>query len=71
MKGASGYEIYRASSVNGKYKKIAEAGKKYQYTDKKVKAGRTYYYKVRAVSGDKKSKMRIFGTYSKAVKGSC
>ena len=71
VKGASGYEIYRASSVNGKYKKIAEAGKKYQYTDKKVKAGRTYYYKVRAVSGDKKSKMRIFGTYSKAVKGSC
>lgn len=46
--GASGYYIYRATSKNGKYSKIKTItnGKTLKYTDKKVKLGKTYYYKV-------------------------
>ena len=54
--GASGYYIYRATSKNGKYSKIKTitSGKTLKYTDKKVKKGKTYYYKVvpfRKISG--------------------
>jgi len=54
---ATRYEVYRATSKNGKYTKIATL--KYgnlSYTDKKVKVGKKYYYKVRAyktISGKK------------------
>lgn len=49
ISGANGYEVYRATSKNGKYTKAAtvKAGKT-TYTDKKLKAKKTYYYKVRA-----------------------
>lgn len=41
-------QIYRAASANGKYKKIAEVyGDCGSYSDKKVKAGKKYYYKIR------------------------
>ncbi|MCM1273184.1 MAG: fibronectin type III domain-containing protein [Clostridium sp.] len=44
---ASSYIVYRATSKNGKYKKIATVKKgKTTYTDKKLKKGKTYYYKV-------------------------
>ena len=43
--GAKKYEIYRATKKNGKYKKITST-KKTTYTDKKVKKGKTYYYKI-------------------------
>ena len=49
---ATKYEIYRATSENGKYTKIAEVSKSktsYTDTDKKVKSGKTYYYKVKAI----------------------
>ena len=54
--GASGYYIYRATSKRGKYSKIKTitSGKTLKYTDKKVKKGKTYYYKVvpfRKISG--------------------
>lgn len=42
---ATGYIVYRSSSKYGSYKKIATT-KKTAYTDKKLKRGRTYYYKV-------------------------
>jgi fibronectin type 3 domain-containing protein len=48
---ATGYEIYRAESKNGSYKKIATVKKAstVSYTDtKSLKKGKTYYYKVRA-----------------------
>lgn len=48
---ASGYEIYRANSKNGTYKKIAtiKGGTKVQYIDSKsLKKGKIYYYKIRA-----------------------
>lgn len=45
--GADGYKVYRSVSKKGKYKKI-KTTKAAAYTDKKVKTGKTYYYKVRA-----------------------
>ena len=55
---ATGYEIYRATKKNGKYKKIKTIKKAsvVKFTDSKVKKGKTYYYKVRAyktVKGNK------------------
>ena len=55
---ATGYEIYRATKKNGKYKKIRTIKKAsaVTFTDSKVKKGKIYYYKVRAyktVKGNK------------------
>lgn len=53
--GATKYKIYRASSQNGSYKKIATInnGSTLNYTDRTVISGKTYYYKVQAYSDDK------------------
>ncbi|HBI61653.1 MAG TPA: glycosidase, partial [Lachnospiraceae bacterium] len=51
--GVTGYEVYRSTSKSNGYKKVATA-KSASYTDKKLKAGKTYYYKVRAVSSKAK-----------------
>ncbi len=63
--GASGYEIYRSTSKNGKYKKVTtvKSGKTTTYTDKKLKSKKTYYYKVRAYKNVGKKK--VYGDYSK------
>ena len=46
---ASNYIVYRSTSKNGKYKKVATVKNgKTTYTDKKLKKGTTYYYKVKA-----------------------
>ena len=48
--GAYKYEIYRAAGKNGKYRKIKTvSGKKLSYTNKKLKKGRGYHYKVKTV----------------------
>lgn len=65
--GANGYEIYRATSKNGTYKKIKTVtkGATVSYVNTGCKKSTRYYYKVRAyrtVSGKK-----VFGSYS-AVK---
>ncbi|RKI42735.1 hypothetical protein D7V86_18790 [bacterium D16-51] len=63
--GAVGYEVYRSTSKNKGFKKAASVdASKTSYKDTKLKAGKTYYYKVRAVSSGKK------GSFSsvKAVK---
>jgi len=65
--GASGYEIYKATSKDGKYKKVTtiKKGSTKTYTEKKLTSKKTYYYKVRAyrtVSGKK-----VYSGYS-AVK---
>lgn len=65
---ASGYVIYRATSKNGKYKKIAtvKSGKTTSYKNGKLKSGKTYYYKIRAyktVNGEK-----VYGAYSNIKK---
>lgn len=51
-KGAKGYQVYRSNSKNGDYKKIADitGAETLNYTDKTVKPGKTYYYKVRATN---------------------
>lgn len=64
ISGASGYEIYRASSKNGYYSKIKTitSGKTTSYTNSKLTRKKTYYYKVRAyryVSGKK-----VYSSYS-------
>lgn len=45
----SRYNVYRSTSKNGTYKKIATVKGTRSYIDKNVKKGRTYYYKVKAV----------------------
>ena len=64
ISGASGYEIYRASSKKGYYSKIKTitSGKTTSYTNSKLTRKKTYYYKVRAyryVSGKK-----VYSSYS-------
>ena len=59
VKGAKGYEVYRATKAKGKYKKIKtiKSGKTVSWTNKKLTKNKKYYYKVRAykiVKGKKK-----------------
>ena len=52
---ATGYEVLRATSANGKYtslKKI-KGNKTTSYVDKKAAKGKTYFYKVRAIGVNK------------------
>lgn len=51
--GVSGYQIYRAEKKNGTYKKVktVSAGT-LSCKDKNLKAGRKYYYRVRAYKGN-------------------
>ncbi|MCI8559638.1 MAG: leucine-rich repeat protein [Dorea sp.] len=65
--GVTGYEVYRSTSKNGKYKKVKSISKAAttKYTDKKLKAKKTYYYKVRAYK--KVSGKKVYGAFS-AVK---
>ena len=68
-KGVSGtkkFQVYRATSKNGKYKKLKTIKAK-KYTDKTAKDGQKYYYKVRAYG--KSGKKKIYGTFSEPVKG--
>jgi len=62
VSGADKYEIYRAVSSKGTYKKIATvSGKNRTYKDTDVKLYKNYYYKVKTVDNGEKSK------YSKVV----
>lgn len=64
-KGASGYQIYRATSRKGHFRKIATT-RKNRLTNKKLKPGKTYFYKVRAFRSVKKKK--IVGRFSAVLK---
>lgn len=55
VEGARKYEIYRAASENGKYKKIKTVTA-LVYTDTTAKPGTTYYYKVMAVPASSAAK---------------
>lgn len=48
VSGAEKYKIYRATSKDGEYTSIKTTTKR-TYTDKSVKNGKTYYYKVKAI----------------------
>lgn len=58
--GASSYYIYRKSG-SGKWKLVKKVKNNY-WTDKSVKKGKTYYYRIRAVCSKGK------GSYSKSAK---
>ena len=49
VEGAKEYEVYRATSKTGTYKLINTTGAT-SFTNRSVTAGKTYYYKVRAIS---------------------
>ena len=67
---ADGYYVYRADKAGGKYTRVGKTTSA-TLTDKKLKIGKTYYYKVRAYNNyefegyDRTS----YGKYSSAVKG--
>lgn len=68
QKNVSGYEVYRSTKKNRSFKKITTLKKagKISYVNKKLKKGKTYYYKVRAykvVSGKK-----VYGKFSTVKK---
>lgn len=55
MKNAKAYEVYK-KNTSGKWVKCAEVSSKIKsYKDSKVKSGKTYYYKIRAVLKNEKS----------------
>lgn len=62
VKGAAGYQVYRSMRKNGKYVCVKKNLKAEKYTDKKLKKGKTYYYKVRAYK--KVNGKTITGAYS-------
>ena len=67
-KSASGYEIYRATKKNGKYKRVVTLNSKtVKKVFKNVKKG-TYYYKVRAYKLNGKKKTYTAFTSVKKVK---
>lgn len=68
ISGATGYQVYRAPSKNGKYTRIADI-KSASYTDKSLKSGTTYYYKVRAYKTV--SKKNVYGASSAAAGRRC
>jgi fibronectin type 3 domain-containing protein len=65
ISGAKKYEVYRATSENGKYSKIGTSTKT-SYTDTKASVGTTYYYKVVA-AGSKSSYNSIQSAATEAV----
>jgi len=65
VKGATGYEVYRKASKNGKFIRVTTVKRK-NYKDSGLLTGKTYYYKVRAyrlVNGKK-----VRGNFSVVVK---
>lgn len=50
VKQAQGYEVYKATKANGKFKraKTLDSGKTVSWTEKKLKENKFYFYKVRA-----------------------
>lgn len=61
----AGYEVYRATSLKGLYKRIARVTGT-TYTNKKLSANKTYYYKVNAYA--KSGRQRVYSKYSEKVK---
>lgn len=64
----TGYQVYRLNSKTGKYEKIAtiKNPKTVSYTDKAVKKGTTYSYKVRAYKTYNGT--NYYGSYSGVIK---
>lgn len=70
VSGADGYQVYRSTSKKGEYAAVGTLGpKKLSFTDKNLKSGTTYYYKICAYSKNPDGKL-VLGKLSaaKAVK---
>lgn len=67
VKGAEKYAVYRAPSKNGKYIHMTTT-KKTEWINTSAKAGKKYYYKVKAIDLDSRS---ADSALSKAVLRSC
>jgi fibronectin type 3 domain-containing protein len=65
VSGATKYEVYRATSLKGKYSRIA-ALKSTSYVNKRLSRKKTYYYKIRAyrLTG----KVKVYGSFSATLK---
>lgn len=66
ISGETGYQIYRATSKNGKYSKVASVKMstyKYPYAKIKTTKNKTYYYKVRAYKSIGNGKY-VYGPFS-------
>lgn len=63
---ANGYQIYKATSKNGKYslKKTITSGSTLKFTDKNLKSKKTLYYKVRSYSTV--DKVKVYSDFSPA-----
>ncbi len=64
VNGAKGYEVYRSLKEDGAYKKIASV-KALKYTDKKVRKGKVYYYKVKATAEEAKYNSPLSTSFAK------
>ena len=66
-KNAKKYQVYRATSKKGKYKKVKTTTKE-SFINKHLKSGKKYYYKVRAINGKKKGKFskKVYAVTKKA-----
>ena len=65
MEGVTYYEIYRATSYDGKFYKLATT-KDLSYTASKLTSGKEYYFKVRGYKtyDNGTSKTKIYSGYS-------
>ncbi len=63
--GANGYEIWRSTSKNGTYKKVASVTSGTSYTDKKLTKNKKYYYKI--VSYKNVKNYKIYSPYSSVL----
>lgn len=65
ISGISGYAVYRKVGGAWKTVSVVKASKK-SFSDKRIKKGKTYTYRVRAYKISKRKK--VYGSYSEAVK---
>lgn len=70
ISNAKGYVVYRSTSKNGTYKKIAtvKSAKKVTFKNTKLKSGKKYYYKVQAYTKSGTKTIYASKSAAKAVK---
>lgn len=68
VNGATKYRVYRSTTKNGTYERVATTDA-LKYIDNSVVEGKVYYYKVRAMKVI--NKVEYFGAFSTAVKVQC
>ena len=67
-KYANGYDVYYATSKNGKYTKLCNTTKDF-YNTSKLSNNKTYYFRVQPYKYVGKSKTKVLGTYhTKSIK---